>query len=69
MASLFDSDLSKAIPPCPTCGGLLERVYSRFGESVHVCVDCHTGVTIPRKAWEIAGVKETQRDKSKPNVG
>lgn len=40
----------------------MELVYSRFGENVVVCVDCQTGLTIPRKAWDIADVKKQQRD-------
>ena len=38
------------IPPCPVCGGLMEVVYDRF-EKVVVCVVCHTGMSIPRRAW------------------
>jgi hypothetical protein len=39
----------------------MELVYSRFGENVVVCVDCQTGLTIPRKAWDIADVKKRQK--------
>ena len=39
----------------------MELVYSRFGENVVVCVDCQTGLTIPRNAWDIADVKKQQR--------
>ena len=56
-----DSDSSRMVPPCPTCSGALEGVYSRFGENVYVCVECYTGITVPRKAWEIAAVKKVQR--------
>lgn len=38
----------------------MDLVYSRFGENVVVCVDCQTGLTIPRKAWDIADVKKRQ---------
>ena len=40
----------------------MELVYSRFGENVVVCVDCQTGLTIPRKAWDIADVRKQQQD-------
>ena len=39
----------------------MELVYSRFGENVIVCVDCQTGLTIPRRAWDIAEVKKQQQ--------
>jgi uncharacterized protein YbbK (DUF523 family) len=44
----------------------LERVYSRFGENVYVCVECHSGITVPRRAWDIAEFKKVQR-KGKPD--
>lgn len=53
----------KEVPPCPICSGLLERVYSRFGENVFVCLECQTGLTVPRKAWDIANVKKSQQQK------
>jgi uncharacterized protein YbbK (DUF523 family) len=40
----------------------MERVYSRFGESVFVCMECHTGLTVPRKAWDIAETKRKQQE-------
>ena len=65
-----DSDSSKTVPPCPVCGASFERVYSRFGESVYVCVECHTGMNVPRRAWDIADVKKIQRkDKPDKKVG
>ena len=42
---------------------MLERVYSRFGENVFVCLECQTGLTVPRKAWDIANVKKSQQQK------
>ena len=39
----------------------MDLVYSKFGENVVVCVDCQTGLTIPRKAWDIADVKSRQK--------
>lgn len=39
----------------------MERVYSRFGENVFVCMECHTGMTVPKNAWEVADVRRKQR--------
>ena len=61
--SPFDELPVKEIPPCPICSGALERVYSRFGENVFVCIECQTGLTVPRKAWDIATVKKSQEQK------
>lgn len=48
----------------------MELVYSRFGENVVVCVDCQTGLTIPRKAWEVAEIKHRQQgDKPEEQAG
>lgn len=55
------SDPLKKVPPCPVCGAAVECVYSRFGEDVYVCVECHTGITVPRRAWYVARVKNAQR--------
>jgi hypothetical protein len=56
-----DSEAARKVPPCPVCGAALERVYSRFGDTVYVCIECHTGITVPRRAWDIADVKTAQR--------
>jgi uncharacterized protein YbbK (DUF523 family) len=66
MESRFDYHPAREIPPCPTCDGVMERVYSRFGENVFVCMDCHTGMTVPRKAWDIAEIKKKQQ-RQKPD--
>jgi uncharacterized protein YbbK (DUF523 family) len=66
MESAFGYHSAKETPSCPICSGVLERVYSRFGENVFVCVECHTGMTVPRNAWDIAAVRRQQRQK-KPN--
>ena len=47
-------DLCDVIPICPLCGGRMELVYDRPNTKVGVCVDCHTGVTVPAQAWAIA---------------
>jgi len=31
----------------------MELVYDRFNQQVCVCVDCHSGLTIPAAAWEV----------------
>lgn len=60
MDSPFRAHQPPQFPACPVCGGQMELVYSRFGENVVVCVDCQTGLTIPRKAWDIAAAKKQQ---------
>ena len=66
MDSPFRFHPAPNFPSCPVCAGVMELVYSRFGENVVVCVDCQTGLTIPRKAWDIAEVKK-QRQSDKPD--
>ena len=46
-----------AVAVCPVCGGKMELVYDRRHISASVCVDCHTGITIPKDAWDVARVK------------
>ena len=41
------------IPPCPVCGHRMEVVYDRYHQIVAVCVECHSGLTIPAAAWEL----------------
>jgi hypothetical protein len=65
MDSPFRFHPTPSFPPCPVCAGVMELVYSRFGENVVVCIDCQTGLTIPRKAWGIAEDKK-QRQNEKP---
>lgn len=45
------------VPACPICGGRMETVYQRNNQNVCVCTDCHTGVTVPGTAWDIARIK------------
>jgi hypothetical protein len=42
---------------CPICGGLMETVYKRNRQTVCVCVDCRSGLTVPDTAWDVARVK------------
>ena len=48
-----------AVKICPVCGGKMELVYDRRHISASVCVDCHTGVTVPTEAWAVARLKRT----------
>jgi hypothetical protein len=48
-----------AVTACPVCGGKMELVYDRRHISASVCVDCHTGITIPTDAWDVARVKRS----------
>ena len=47
-------DLCEVIPVCPMCGGRMALVYDRPNTKVCVCVDCHTGISVPAQAWCIA---------------
>ena len=47
-------DLCDAVPFCPICGGKMELVYNRPNTKVCVCIDCHTGITVPASAWTVA---------------
>jgi transcription elongation factor Elf1 len=46
-----------AISTCPICDGRMEVVYARNNQQVIVCTDCHSGLTIPSGAWNIARLK------------
>jgi hypothetical protein len=35
----------------------MELVYDRPTTKVFVCVDCHSGVTVPPKAWDVARMR------------
>jgi hypothetical protein len=52
----------EVIPTCPICGGKMELVYDRPTAKVCVCSVCHTGISVPAKAWDIARA----RHKAKP---
>ena len=66
MDSAFRVQSDREFPGCPVCGGVMELVYSRFGENVVVCVDCQTGLTIPRKAWDVAERKKKNPQTDEP---
>lgn len=50
-----------ALAVCPVCGGKLELVYDRRHITASVCIDCHTGITVPTDAWDVARVKRTMK--------
>jgi len=53
------------IKTCPVCEGRMELVYDRHHQKVCVCVDCHSGLTVPATAWKIARLKQqAQRTKA-----
>jgi hypothetical protein len=43
-------NLPKAEIACPICEGTMEVVYQRHGQTVLVCVDCQTAITISASA-------------------
>jgi hypothetical protein len=54
-------DLCTVIPMCPLCRGRMELVYDRPNAKVCVCVDCHTGISVPAQAWVVALQRGTVR--------
>jgi len=55
-----------ALQLCPICEGDMDVVYNRHGQQVLVCVDCHSGLTVPATAWNIARVKRQAKWMPKP---
>ena len=53
-------DVRPVIAICPVCDGRMEVVYARNNQQVSVCVDCHTGLTIPAFAWDILRAKHAK---------
>jgi hypothetical protein len=39
----------------------MEVVYDRFNQQVCVCVECHTGLSIPAHAWDIRRIKRERK--------
>jgi hypothetical protein len=39
----------------------METVYDRSNQKVFVCTACHSGLTVPASAWNIARLKRTAR--------
>ena len=53
------------LPACPICSGAMEVVFHRHGQMVAVCVDCHSGLTIPAAAREVGRLKHEKKWKPK----
>jgi hypothetical protein len=54
-------DASPRIPDCSICAGRMVLAYDRYQQKVCVCTDCHTSLTIPGSAWDIASHKREAR--------
>lgn len=52
-----EPDPCEVVPACPICGGKMESVYERNHQKVCVCVDCHSGLTVPATAYDVARIK------------
>jgi hypothetical protein len=52
-----DPEARLVAPKCPICGGKMDTVYSRAHASVCVCVDCHSGLSVPSTAYDIVRIK------------
>ena len=52
------------IPRCAICEGNMVLAYDRYRQKMCVCVDCHTSMTIPGSAWEVAARKRASRERS-----
>jgi hypothetical protein len=50
-------NLDDVISTCPVCGGKMEIVYDRHHQTVCVCADCHSGISVPWTAWQVAKAK------------
>lgn len=48
-----------AVPTCPLCGGTMELVHDQPAMKVCMCVECHTGIHVPIKAWEAGLARAT----------
>src|SRR5689334_21584680 len=46
----------------------MELVYDRFHQKVCVCVDCHSGITVPQSAWTVARIKRQAKRTAKACV-
>jgi ssDNA-binding Zn-finger/Zn-ribbon topoisomerase 1 len=55
-----------ALSVCPICDGQMEVVYTRNNQQVCVCIDCHSGLTIPSTAWDIVRIKREAKWMPKP---
>ena len=58
-------DPCEVIDVCPICYGRMETVYDRHSQRVCVCVDCHSGLTVPDTAWHVVRLKREAKWKVK----
>jgi len=56
-----EPDPCDLVQACPICGGNMETVYERNHQKVCVCSDCHSGLTVPASAYEIARIKRESK--------
>jgi hypothetical protein len=61
-----EPDPCDVVQVCPICGGNMETVYERNHQKVCVCKDCHSGLTVPSTAYEIARIKRESKWMPKP---
>jgi hypothetical protein len=60
-------DSPRKIPACSICEGTMVLAYDRYQQKVCVCIDCHTSITIPGSAWDVASAKrEAKRVERSP---
>jgi len=55
------ADAPAGLPDCSICQGKMVLAYDRYQQKVCVCTDCHTSLTIPGSAWDIASQKREAR--------
>jgi hypothetical protein len=55
------ADTPLQIPDCSICTGKMVLAYDRYQQKVCVCTDCHTSITIPGSAWDVATHKREAR--------
>ncbi len=54
-------DAAPNLPACSICEGKMVLAYDRYQQKVCVCTDCHTSLTIPGSAWDVASHKREAR--------
>ena len=50
-------DATPTLPRCSICEGTMVLAYYRYQQKVCVCTDCHSSLTIPGSAWDVASHK------------
>lgn len=59
-------EAAPVLKACPVCEGQMDVVYERHNQQVLVCVDCHSGLTVPGAAWEVVRIKREAKWMPKP---